>query len=118
MYKAIVSVLLVLVRKPSMYKMGAVFWTRQKFSFFFTKIYLKLEILIAFLTAVGEPCGVSGSFDLRFIDFFLFSDYFSAIRSPAARQLAGGFTIELGLSRALNDAFSCLGWKSSLNAST
>jgi len=47
-----------------------------------------------------------------------FNDYFSAIRSPAARQLAGGFTIELGLSRALNDAFSCLGWKSSLNAST
>ena len=31
----------------------------------------------------------------------MFSAYFSAIRSPIERQLAGGFTIEVGLSRAL-----------------
>ena len=31
----------------------------------------------------------------------LFLAYFSAIRSPVERQLAGGFTIEVGLSRAL-----------------
>jgi len=42
--------------------------------------------------------------------------YFDAIRSPVDRQLAGGFTIELGLTRALSDAFSCLTWKSSLES--
>ena len=42
--------------------------------------------------------------------------YFSAIRSPQERQLAGGFTIELGLNRALADAFSCLAWRSQLGA--
>ena len=42
--------------------------------------------------------------------------YFDAIRSPVERQLAGGFTIELGLTRALSDAFSCLTWKSSLES--
>jgi len=43
--------------------------------------------------------------------------YFDAIRPPGERQLAGGFTIELGLTRALGDAFSCLTWKSSLEHS-
>ena len=43
--------------------------------------------------------------------------YFDAIRPPGERQLAGGFTIELGLTRALGDAFSCLTWKSTLEHS-
>lgn len=44
------------------------------------------------------------------------SNYFGAIRSPGSRQLAAGFTIELGLQRALTDAFSCLAWRPTLEA--
>jgi hypothetical protein len=44
--------------------------------------------------------------------------YFGAIRSPGSRQLAAGFTIELGLKRALTDAFSCLAWRPTLEAET
>jgi len=69
---------------------------------------------------VPESPEINGSFlVLLFLSFkkiFPFLVYFDAIRSPVDRQLAGGFTIELGLTRALSDAFSCLTWKSSLES--
>ena len=66
---------------------------------------------------VPESPELNGSFFLLLIVFLILSlAYFDAIRSPVDRQLAGGFTIELGLTRALSDAFSCLTWKSSLES--
>ena len=65
------------------------------------------------------PAQLNGFFLLFFSSLFKMSveAYFDAIRPPGERQLAGGFTIELGLTRALGDAFSCLTWKSSLEHS-
>ena len=66
------------------------------------------------------PAQLNGFFSSSFISFSKqkkLEAYFDAIRPPGERQLAGGFTIELGLTRALGDAFSCLTWKSTLEHS-
>lgn len=42
--------------------------------------------------------------------------YMDSIRQPIESQIASGYTAQLGLSRALNDCFSCLTWKSELTA--